>query len=175
MVRCLRMVAVFCWLLASMSGCGDSEAGVDPQVVAAHRAKYLLESEPPDALGVLDLIETIRGTQEVVVIGKIGGVPEPWAKGRAAFIMADPSLLLENEGDGEHTEDCDCPFCSKNKDGASGLARVTFVDQDGQVVPVDARELFGVKDRQTVVVRGEATVDGLGELVVLAKGLYIRR
>lgn len=155
-------------------GCGKATSGSDLDAVAHQRDRFLLKTEPGDAMTVLDLRDVIQGEQEVTLIGQIGGVAEPWADGRAAFVMADPSILMETEGSG-HGEACDCPFCSKKPDNNRALARVNFTDEDGRVLPVDARQLFGLEDRQTVVVHGRARVDELGGLVVAAKGLYIRR
>jgi hypothetical protein len=39
---------------------------------------------------------------------------------------------------------------------------------------VDARELLGVKELQTVVVKGKAKRDEQGNLTVLASGVYPR-
>ena len=50
-----------------------------------------------------------------------------------------------------------------------------FVDEQGQTVAVDARELLGLKESQMVVVQGKAKRDEQGNLTVLAEGLYVRR
>jgi hypothetical protein len=42
-------------------------------------------------------------------------------------------------------------------------------------VPIDARNLFNVSEKQMVVVRGQAHVNTLGCLVVAANGIYIRK
>ncbi len=51
---------------------------------------------------------------------------------------------------------------------------VEMVDQSGQVPPVDAQKLLGLSEGQTVVIRGEATLDKLGTLVVRSGGIYVR-
>ena len=52
---------------------------------------------------------------------------------------------------------------------------VEVVDAKGQVPAVDARKLLGLAEGQTVVVRGEARIDGLGNLAVRARGVHLRR
>ena len=43
------------------------------------------------------------------------------------------------------------------------------------MLAADARRLFGVKELQTVVVRGTATKDDNGNLVVVSTGLFITK
>ena len=120
--------------------------------------------------------EGLVGEKEIVVLGTIGGVADPWEKGRAAFMIADPSTASVEDEDAHVCTDESCPFCAKNKTPESEmLALVRFVDERGQVIAVDARELFGLRADDLVVVRGRARVDELGYLVVVADGLYIRR
>ncbi len=129
--------------------------------------------------------------KQVVVVGKIGGVSEPWDEGRAAFMIADPSDTAQH--DAEHSHDHghahdghdhdghdhgaahSCPFCERAKEGTRSLAIVQFVDQQGEILPIDARQLFDLEEGQTVVVRGPATIDALGNLVISAEGLYPRK
>ncbi len=165
--------------VALASGCGQGVevVEVDPQVVAEHRAKLLLTEEPDGALSILELSEGSLEAKEAVLVGQIGGVAEPWTAGKASFIMADPATLLELEA--EAHEGCtgdSCPFCKKKKDNASaGLAVVRFEDSSGQLLPLDARQLFELTDKAMVVVRGKVHRDALGYVVVAADGLYVRR
>ena len=52
---------------------------------------------------------------------------------------------------------------------------VKFLGDDGKVLAVDARELLGVKDESTVVVRGIASRDATGNLSIAADGVFVRR
>ena len=54
-------------------------------------------------------------------------------------------------------------------------ALVQVVNPEGVVVDIDARELLSVKLNQLVVVRGLAEIDSLGNLIVSADGVYVRR
>ncbi len=164
---------------AFSAGCGQSSTAsvADPAVVAAQRAKFLLAEEPAGAQGILEFAEAAHAAGETVLVGQVGGVPNPWTAGKAAFIIADPVTLmqLEEEGHDGCTGD-DCPFCKKKKDQtASGLAMVRFEDASGQLVPHDARELFDLAEKTTVVVRGQVRRDELGYVVIAAQGLYIRK
>jgi hypothetical protein len=105
-------------------------------------------------------------------VGRIGGVSQPWSKGQAIFIISDPAAGGEIH---DHVCSEGCPFCAQKQAENDAIAVVQFVDAHGRVLPLDARETFGLEEQQTVVVRGNARFDELGSLVLNADGLYIRR
>jgi hypothetical protein len=165
----MRAPRLIQWSLLCLLACGCGRLETE---MASARARFLLAEEPADALGVLDVREAAT-TGEVVVVGQVGGVPEPWSKGQAVFIIIDPAA---GEDDGHLCSDPGCPFCANKKQAENeAIAVVQFVDDRGKVLPLDARELFGLEVQQTVVVRGRANVDELGSLILSANGLYIRR
>lgn len=155
-------------------GCAKTPDGPDPRF-AAQRAKYLLTHEPSGALPVLDAREELAGDGSVTLVGQVGGTPEPMSKAKASFVVADPTLLSD-DGHDDHECGDNCPFCKRKQESqANGLALVEIVDEAGGVVPIGAAALFGLQAEQTVVVHGQAEIDNLGNLVVKARGLYIRR
>ncbi len=155
-------------------GCGYGPATVDPRY-AAHRARLLLQTEPAGAVTVLDACESLAEAGEIVLVGQIGGVADPWTKGQASFVLADPSVTAPSGGHDHHDCGDNCPYCSKKEGKTSGLALVQFVDEQGRVLPIGAQQLFNLDTLQTVVVRGRAERTELGDVVVSASGLYIRR
>ena len=48
------------------------------------------------------------------------------------------------------------------------------MDENGELIKADARQLLKVKELQTVVVRGKAKRDDKGNLTVLASGIFVR-
>src|SRR5262245_8783851 len=87
--------------LGMLAGCGGSEAKL-----AQARARFLLAEEPADAIGLMELRESPQ-SGDVVVVGRVGGVSEPWSKGQALFVISDPSA----DGCEEHDHVCSegCP------------------------------------------------------------------
>jgi hypothetical protein len=76
----------------------------------------------------------------------------------------------------KHAPGEECAFCAAHAaDHITSLALVHFKGEDGKPLAVDARELFGLKDQDTVVVRGKAKMTPTGMLEVDATGLYVRR
>ncbi len=123
---------------------------------------------------------------EVVLVGQIGGLTNPWketqpdfpfSRNQAAFFLADPQSVTENAESGhQHAPGEECAFCAAHAaDSSSMLAMVRFLDENGNVLRMDVRELFGVKETDTVVVQGTARVIEGGMMVVEATGLYVRR
>lgn len=188
--------------IATWAGCAGPT--VDPKVAAELRGKYLLKEEPAEPSGVLDVKETIKEPQEVVLIGLIGGIDNPWTKGQASFVVADLSTaaIIEDEpapaADAKSTDakepaktvehakhahhhggpghdPATCPFCSRGFDPTKALALVQIVDATGKVLPVDAKEVFQLAKEQTIVVKGRAQQDDSGALVVSATSLFVRR
>jgi hypothetical protein len=177
-------VAATLLLVAACGGCGNS-SGTSGGSVGAARAKYLLATEPAAAQSVMDVhsqLEEQKAPADVVIVGRIGGLGQPtWDPEQAAFMVADLSLAQEAEAAQEHHDETpkhdadNCPFCRvQKKKELAGLALVQVVDAEGSVPPVDARELLGLCDGQTIVIRGKGEVDSLGTLVVRTDGIYVR-
>ena len=52
---------------------------------------------------------------------------------------------------------------------------IKVVDENGDPVQADARELLKVKELSTVVIKGKAKRDDAGNLTVLASGVYVKK
>lgn len=52
---------------------------------------------------------------------------------------------------------------------------VKFLGGDGKVLTVDSRTLLGVKEQQTLVVKGVANRDNSGNVTIAAEKIYVRR
>jgi hypothetical protein len=162
--------------LAGVLATGCNKAAPPSEGNAAGEAgpsKYLLAQEPAGAKGVKDVRQQAKDGDEVVVVGRIGGDAKPWVEGRAAFWIVDPSLKSCKECE----ENCPTPWdycCTPKEEIVKAMATVKIVD-GGQTVAVDARQLLGLKELQTVVVHGTAKRDEKGNLTVLADGLYVRQ
>jgi hypothetical protein len=145
----------------------------------------LLNDEPPGAQGLLEIRaelekrDTSAQRAEVVLLARVGGAEgSTWDPACAAFTVTDLSLVpegTETHGAPQHDADT-CPFCrAKKKKRLAATALVQMVDAQGKVPAVDARKLLGLTESQTIVVCGEARIDGLGSLAVRARSLYLRR
>ncbi len=158
-------------LVAALAGCTSSN---DPHT-AALREKFLLPDEPPGAATIADSREKAAADADVVVVGRIsGGEVEPWAEGEAAFMIAEALPDDDGHSHAEGHDPATCPFCRRRAEKANATALVQFNDEQGKLLPIDARKLLGVAQNQTVVVQGEGHVNDLGVLVIAANGIHVR-
>lgn len=158
------------------AGCSrpSPQGGAPAQGPAAPApSEYLLSAEPPGARDVADVRKSARADEAVVVVGRVGGEVNPWVEGKAAFLIADTSLVPCNARAGDN---CPTPwdYCCDNDVLKDSRLMVKLVDRDGQSLPADARTLLGLKELQTVVVRGRAERDESGNVTILASGLFVR-
>ncbi len=167
----MKWITVPALLLAACLGCSDNKPGSG---FSGDGAKYLLKEEPAEAQSVLDTRKKTKDGDDVVIVGRIGGRKDPWGSGQASFSLIDASLVPCSEIEGDN---CDTPWdycCDDPKRLLASMATVNIVDAQGDTVQTPARELLGVKELQTVVVRGKAKRDDKGNLTILAMGLYVR-
>jgi len=164
-----------------VAGCGSSAstAPVSPAASAsaagpsAEGKAFLLAAEPAEATAIVDAKANAKSDDDVVVVGRIGGDVNPWVEGRAAFSLVDLSLKACSDipGDG-----CPTPwdYCCETDKLGKARTLVKFVGADGKPLASDARQLLGVKELQTLVVKGKAHRDDAGNLTILASGIYVR-
>lgn len=162
--------------LAISTGCGTSSDSVSEQTitpVSVDASLYQLSEEPEGAMGVIAARESAEDGAPLVLVGRIGGCAKPWVDGRAAFTLLDASMSVVAEGeDSVDGEICAGDCCATERLSCTTLVKV--VDEQGQLVPVDSRDLFGLKESDMVVVQGNAKKDESGNFVMLAKGIFIR-
>ena len=165
------MLGVFVILV----GCSDDRpASTQPVKSDPAGQKFMLSDEPPAVQGVMELRKNAKNGDEVAVVGRIGGSTEPFLDGRAGFTIVDVSFKPCNERDGD---ECPTPWdycCDPKELLTTGTISVKFTDEQGKTLATDARKLLGLKELNTVVVKGKAQRDSDGNLVVLATGLYRR-
>ncbi|MEO2041847.1 MAG: hypothetical protein ABGW79_08310 [Pirellulales bacterium] len=155
--------------------CGvGTAASIDVREV---RANLLLQKEPAGAITPTAAKAAVaKGPKQIVIAGRIAGSKgmDPFVKGKASFAMLQ--LPDDHASQPGHNAD-DCPFCKKRLAQAPMVA-VQFVGTDNKELPIDARDLFGVKDGEVVVIRGIASFNAKLALPIIqlqADGIYIRK
>lgn len=140
---------------------------------SAEGARFRLSAEPTGAVEVIGVRSDATDGDQVVVVGRIGGDVNPWVQGRAAFSLVDNSIRACSDipGDG-----CPTPwdYCCETDKLKTGKILVKFVDEGGQLIASDARELLGVRELDTVVVKGKVQKSADGNAVLLANGVYVK-
>jgi hypothetical protein len=182
-------------LLILIAAHGRLVVAADSADVAAQRSRLQLASVPQEPAGVLATIQRLKAqpasagqtaSQEVTVTGQIGGMPNPWSDthpdfpffaGQASFFLLDNKTASQFAHHAQHHGgDHNCTFCQRlAAKSAHTVAVVNFVDENGDILKIDSRELLGLKENQRVVIRGRAELLGGTMLVIHADGVHIRR
>lgn len=186
-----RLSAAVCLILVLAATTGFAAA----QDVATERARLELASLPNPPSSVLATLQKLRSQRvapgqtaslPVLVTGQIGGMPNPWSETHPDFpFFADQAsfFLLDNKIAAQfahhaahHGGGHDCAFC-KNLAAkkANTVAVVNFVDENGEIIKIDSRELLGLKENQKITIRGRAELLGGTMLVIHADGVHMRR
>ena len=166
-IICLAMLG---WLFAV----GCSQQNTATPAPSANGLKYLLGHEPTEANDVVGVREAAKHGDAVVIVGRIGGSANPWIEDRAAFSIVDRSLKACSDIPGDA---CPIPwdYCCETDKLPTATALVKVVDKEGNLVKEDARQLLGVKELATVVIKGKAERDKTGNLTILATHVFIKQ
>jgi hypothetical protein len=184
----VRLVATVL-ALASMNDC--LAAGNDE--IAAHQARLQIADAPKESQAVLEVQKELvaakrqaapTNPREVLVVGQIGGMPNvwpethpdfPWYKGQASFFLVDTKVAAQFATHAkQHGGNHNCSFCqSLARKNASAIAVVNLTDEQGKTLRIDARELLGLKENSTIVVRGKAKLLSGRLLVIDADGIHL--
>ena len=171
----LGMAAIIgCAKPSSETPAANSPKAAPDRQPSAEGAKLILASMPEEHQTVIQARETVKDGDEVAVLGRIGGSTEPWVEGRAAFQIVDPTLVPCNEKPGDS---CTTPwdYCCDTDRLPKSMATVKFVDASGKTLETDARQLLGLKELQSVVIKGKAQRDEAGNLTVLASNIFVQK
>lgn len=90
-------VETWLWTALALTAVLLIGCGPDKPVQKTDGSKYLLSQEPKGANGVRDVRESAKDEDEVVVVGRIGGMEHPFVEGMAAFSIVDPAMKPCNE------------------------------------------------------------------------------
>jgi hypothetical protein len=167
----MRSSLVLAFGLALLAGC--SLGGGPTTDLAESGKRFLLAEEPGEVIGILDYRDAPPEKAEVALLGRIGGTKQTWSASSAEFVMSDPTH--EPDTTGHVCTNDNCPFCKGKQPPSQAHAIVMLTDDAGRVPAVDARRLLPLAEGQLVVVRGQAEVNPIGQLVVKARGVYLRR
>ncbi len=155
-------------VLASIVGCGIE----DPRI-GKWRSAFLLENAPSGATSIADAKAHLAESPTVVFEGRVGPGPDNvFTPGKATFLVTE--LLSDEHTHASGHDAGNCPFC-KRRAAKAPLAAVRFVDRSGAVLAMDARDLFGLKMGDSVVISGKGKIlDELELFEVTANGILLR-
>ena len=163
------------WILFAASvmvaGCGPS---VDPQT-AQHRDALLLSQEPTGAVTIEDARSEIESTSRIVLMGRIGArdVPQWWIDESASFFISE-GMPDSHYNAGPDHDPSTCPFCKRRWKLEDSMAIVHLVDDAGQPIQVEIKDLLDIEEHDVVVLQGDASLEESGMLVLNCDGVYLK-
>lgn len=166
---CLTMIGVG----ALNVGCQPSETATKTGTESAVAgSQYVVDTEPDGALAVGEARQAIQDGQDVTLVGLIGGSSKPFVDGLAAFTIVDAKVPYCAKDEG-----CPTPwdYCCESDAVKDNIATIKIVDESGNPVTADARELLNVKELSTVVVKGKAKRDDQGNLTVDTSQVFVQK
>ena len=145
----------------------------DPRLVSL-REKLVLASEPADPLTPTEVKESFIEPTEFALAGRVdAGEMEPFEDGKATFVLSQLPDKAHAGGDPNHADNC--PFC-KRKLRLAPKVMVQFLDAEGNIIAVDARDLFEIEKGAAVVVQGRGQyVEAINSVQMDAAGIFVRR
>jgi len=155
----------------TLPGCGET---IDPEVLAV-RDRFLKVSSETKETPVSEIRASLKsgelkpGTPFKVRVRINAGEFPPFVNGAAKFFVTDAT---GHDGDESH-DPHECPFC--RRDVKSMMALVEFHDEAGTLIPMDARELFDIKDFELLVIEGTGEFDSEDVMVMTASTMAIVR
>lgn len=158
-------------LLIAVGGCTDFASAE----VQQFRQRFLSAVSPQGEVAISSVRAQLKSGElaagaEVVVRARINaGEMPPWAEGRAEFFITDAT---GHDGDEDH-DPHECPFCKR--DVMESMALVRLAGSDGRTIPIDTRELLGVRERSLLVIRGTVNLEESGPLVLTADQIHVVR
>jgi len=168
------LMFIFLATLGVYVGCSTSPTTTSGPSISPEASKYLLADEPAEAKSIVDARESSQDGEEVTLVGRIGGSVSPFIAGRAAFTVVDTLFIPCSE---RESDSCQTPwdYCCDTDRLPKGTAMVKLVDDQGKTIPLDAKTQLGMKELQTVIVRGKAKRDEAGNLTVLAPAVFVKK
>ncbi len=166
LVTCFFSATVLC--LIFLSGCTE---GTDPKILSARKLSQLSDS-PGKAESIKLAREASDKDEEFIISGKVGvrDLNQWWVDGFATFWITEAGQEEANHGGPGHDPDS-CPFCKRK--WKETVAVIQCIDKNANVIPIDAKTLFDLKEGDFVTVKGKGEIDDSGILNVKTSGVYI--
>lgn len=160
--------------------CFSMVASAEALDAAGVRNKLLLQAEPPGALSPTAAKQAlmkgpVNKPQSIVLAGRLGARGmEPFLENKASFVLMEIPADDHAKQPGHDADNC--PFCKKRM-ASTPMVAVQFVGGDGQVIPIDSRELFDISKGSDVVVKGVAVFNPKLALPIVqftAESIFVR-
>jgi hypothetical protein len=131
-------------------------------------ASVLKTAPKGEAKAIKDVKATAKPGDEVTLTGRIMGNSKPFVDGRAAFIIADPSLISacsDTPGD-----ECETPWdacCNTPEEKKKAIATIQIVNAEGRVLKQAIEGAGGIANLAKLTVSGKVAEGSAGDLLII--------
>jgi hypothetical protein len=173
MIRTISFVIAGTLVVAfAASGCSkkDASKNTTADLPASNLPdSYWLKTAPTGAKPVVEVREKAKTGDQVVVTGIVGGRKQPFTDGAAAFTIVDDSVKKCT------MDECETPwdFCCEPPENLKRSMVIVEFRDGASPLKTSARGFHGLDNMKNVVVTGEAKRDDAGNVIVVAKGVFI--
>jgi hypothetical protein len=155
----------------------NTSPGESPSAEKTLMEQVLKTAPQGEAKAIKEVKASAKPGDEVTLTGRIMGNVKPFVEGRAAFMLADPSLITacsDNPGD-----ECETPWdacCDSPEDKKKAIATIQIVNAEGRVLKQGIEGTGGLANLATVTVSGKVADGSAGDvLIVNATALRVDR
>lgn len=169
-MRSRRIILVIGMLVMAVFISGIVGAQTKQSQSSAGLPSHLFVKALPDnPVDVGEARKTAQQGQEIVLRGRIGGLPTPFADNYAIFVLSDLRLLM-------CVEKCPTPWdycCTPREKILANVATVQVVDEKGKPLNVSIKGVNGLNPLSEVVVRGLVAKQDGKTLIVNAQNIFV--
>jgi hypothetical protein len=146
-----------------------STASADTSSAEAILIENVLGTAPQGEVKAIKAVKAnAKPGDKITLTGRIMGNSKPFVDGRAAFIVADPTLLTacsDNPGDG-----CTTPWdacCNTPEEKQQAIATIQITNAEGRVLKQGLEGTGGIANLATVIVSGEVATGSAGDVLIV--------
>jgi hypothetical protein len=167
----IYLLATSVLLLAACKESQPSASATSEELPSADKAllENVIKTTPKgEAKAIKDLKASAKPGDEVTLTGRVMGNSKPFVDGRAAFILADPSLISacsDTPGD-----ECETPWdacCNSPEEKKKAIATIQIVNAEGRVLKQTIEGVGGIANLAKLTVSGKVADGSTGDLLII--------
>lgn len=167
----IHLLSASVLLLAACKEPQPTKETVSGEIPSAERSllENILNTAPKgEAKAIKEVKATARPGDDVTLTGRVMGNVKPFVDGRAAFILADPSVITacsDKPGD-----ECATPWdacCNTKEEKTKAIVTIQIVNPEGRVLKQAVEGAGGIVKLATLTVSGKVAEGSTGDVLIV--------
>lgn len=166
--KLILALSLCCLILVGCGGEAEDNAKTKTKATTKD-VKLMLDTAPANPVAVKDMKDGLATEGDVVVFGRI----REFIEGFAGFTLVDQRMKHCAERPGDM---CKTPwdYCCEDSGDMVKHSVIVEVHKDGRIMKSNLDGMGGMDKLKDVIVRGKATKDSQGNVVIQANGIFVR-